>query len=243
MEVDLVKAHELAEAALYPLPREPVQVGCVDGRYETRIPLRRPGGNAGEVLDAFRCLRELHATFDPMACWDAVMAVVGGEEKFHYHSDYNTLCIFGGCGHMAAIRQDPTDYGLQKEDVDFVCGQLRQLRAKGIMPVRLSGQHHEEAVFVVESETHAMSSQALDMRFFVYHRTLNGLRICKIAEQLYRRVHPANPRITRNQVSSTLKKAGNENLRMTLQKLALTLPRFRATIGEYGFTVEPILVF
>ena len=93
MVIDQVTAQGLAEAACYPLPHDPTTaIGCVDGRYqETRRPLRRPGANAGEVLDAFRALRSLGARrFAPMMCWNAIIESVGGEHNFHYHSDTNT---------------------------------------------------------------------------------------------------------------------------------------------------------
>lgn len=232
--VDLTKAYELAEAACYPLSSGPVEAGCIDGRYhEVRRPLRRPGANAGEVLDAIRALRELIATFEPIACWDAVVKSVGGEKHFHWHSDTNTGCVYSGCGHVLSTTRSPRDYGLEPGDTQFLCRKLHELWARGTNPLRLQGQHREHAVFMVESNTHAMFSQACGAHFFVFHRTLNGRRLDEIAGHLHPRIKE-NHGITQAQVAQALKRAANANLHMTLAKVAANLPRFRVNIGPSG---------
>ena len=241
---DLTTAHELAEAACYSLSPGPVAIGCVDGRYhETRRPLRRPGANAGEVLDATRALRTLNSRFEPTDCWDAIIDSVGGESNFHYHSDTNSECIYSGCGHIASMIRTPEDYGVRPDDVTFLCRQLHLLSASGMQPLRLHGLHRERMVFFMESETHALFSQASGTHFFVFHRTLNGLRLNSVAGHVYSRIKAKNPGLTKGQVAQAIKQAANANLQMTFGKVALGLPQFTVAVSSSGHVeVHPVMV-
>jgi hypothetical protein len=219
---------------------------CVDGRYfagmEILPPLAKPGADAGDFLTAFAALNRLGIYPEERRVYQAVMAVVGGEKNFAFHTDthaeHDHKGSGRGCGHIAQADGDPTAYGVTKADMNFIFNTLKQLKQKGARETVLEGNHNEGAVIViVGGDKYSIKPQGIDgKQVFVYHAALDEKRLEALTRALYEEFKLAEAKITYNQLLEAVKYCAQKQLNETVKRLALSkgLPIYNASFNEQG---------
>jgi len=154
---------------------------CIDGRYGPDAgAISMAGGDLGLLAIALAARRKVNEDLYGESeagrgltrdfVLDAVYKIVGGKEKFHYHSDAHTYSSsedtdsverFKGCGHCKMLLNEPEKYGLTSEDVVFITSALDDLDTHDVPPTVLHGAHKERAVFIVQ-RVHAIPDNGED---------------------------------------------------------------------------------
>lgn len=254
--LSLAEASLFAEKALREIRRDDMRARCIDGRYpEGSAAIAMPGGDAGLLaagLGLAHRMRGKGIEVSNEAIRDAVFQVIGGKEKFNYHTDQHALehsgTAFDGCGHCRLLAGDPNSYFLDREQVDFFRKTIEGLKAEGIKPDVLSGDHRERAVMVIRSANNASGKVwALDgqakldsgaTQVFVYQSDLAEQRFAELAKVLAGTSSEAKEHQV--EIEDTLKRIAEIQLQRTKEALAEDLPLYTITIdGETGkFSVE-----
>lgn len=214
---------------------------CVDGRYEEGSLVSKPGADAGDVMVVMAMMNKLNvglSTFDAMKI---VVDVVGGVDKFSFHSDDHEiptgvdekLKVAVGCGHLKHAYNDPEAYGLKKEDMVFLMNELT--KHKEVMHRdELKGHHEEQAVVVVESKEYSVAPKCDSDQFmesFVFQATSNDERLEKIADKIFEKL---DGKISKELLLENLKKVSGDQLSETVSRLAKGLPVYKVKIDEAG---------
>lgn len=218
---------------------------CVDGRYariEGLPGLAQPGADVSDLLVALAGVRGMGIDAGPMRkhVLQVVVESLGGAKKFKFHSD-NTHAHEGtarGCGHLKQAGLDPKAYGLIREDMDAVFGELSLLEATGAEETILLGGHEESAVIIVDSQTESLypriSLDGRETQLFVFQAPLHRKRLDTLA-----RVVGGEFLKNRNEkeVRAAMNQAFEVQLAETLRRLAKGLPIFTTKI-ENGSDAE-----
>lgn len=205
---------------------------CVDGRYtvgdnEQLPPLAKPGGDAGDFLTAFAALQQLGIYPDETLIYKAVMATVGGEAHFSFHTDTHAQHDHKGpgrgCGHLAQADATPHAYNVTKADTNFIFNALAQLKQKGAHEVTLEGDHNEGAVIVViRGDNYSILPQGADgKQAFVYHAVLDNKRLELLAQKIYEIFTLKGAKIEFSTLHTTIKELAQKQLNETVKRLAL----------------------
>ncbi|MBI4080008.1 hypothetical protein HY414_02165 [Candidatus Kaiserbacteria bacterium] len=252
----LAEASLFAGKALREMRREDIRARCIDGRYpEGAAAIAMPGGDAGLLAAGLGLAHRFKGKgieISNEAVRNAVFKVIGGKERFNYHTDEHTVehggSAFNGCGHCSLLAGDPTSYFLDSDQVDFFRKTIEELNAEGVEPDVLNGKHEERAVMVVRAinnesgKVWALDGQAdLDSRkaqAFVYQSDLAEQRFTALAKALAETSSEAKAH--ENEIEDTLKKIAQIQLQRTKEALAKDLPLYTVTVdGETGkFSVE-----
>lgn len=161
---------------------------CVDGRYASegndQGMIARPGGDFGYVMALLAVNREKQLGLTPEQCVDAVFNAVTVEGNlFYMHTDTHAEHDHGhndkpaiGCGHIAkALNPElASGYAVPEDDMRKAFAHMQkylQLKEKVRMTV-LEGDHKEQGVLVVDSETRTVKPQNEQDKtmYFIYDK-------------------------------------------------------------------------
>lgn len=216
---------------------------CVDGRYQgmANFPMiAKPGADAGDVMAAFGALNLLGKTLPSEAVLNAVVNVVGGVQKFAFHTDDHAEPTQPGmgCGHIGQAVADPESFGVTAEQMQFIVSELPKLLEQGAQQEVLHGEHGEQAVIVVNSETHGLLPMLRigdNLReAFVYHKTLHTQQLDKLAKGLQEALAAQGEAVEDFQIRKALDDAFGKQLAEILKRLAKGLPVYTAMIESDG---------
>lgn len=257
------KALTLAEASLF-VDKALREIGpedegdsCIDDRRPKNSPAgATPGGSAGYLaagLGLVRRLRNKGLAIPNEAVRDAVFTIVGGKNKFNFHTDTHALkhkdsTPFEGCGHCTLLVKDPDSYFMDKEQTDFFRKTLEDVESAGVKPDVFTGDHAARAVMILRSINNprgrvwALDSQAQlnsgMAQAFVYQEDLAEKRLTALAKTLAETSSKAKKHEA--EIEDTLKRIADMQLKHTLGEFAPNLPHYTVTIdGETRkFSVE-----
>lgn len=216
---------------------------CIDGRYENTGALAmiaKPGGDVGDVMALFGALNFLKISLPNEAVLAIVVEAVGGAQHFNFDTDDQTepTDFAAGCDHFAQARFNPEAYGLTAEQISFISMQLPLLVQQGAKQEVLHGGHAEQAVIVVDSETHSVSPLlhlGENVRAtFVYQKTLHTEQLDGLARKLQEALASAGQVIEQDALRTAIYDTSAKQFATTLQLLAKNLPVFTALIDEQG---------
>lgn len=214
---------------------------CVDGRYEEGSLAARPGADAGYVMVVMGVLRKMNADLGLKVAMDSVLEAVGGVEKFSFHSDDHEvpagvderMKVGIGCGHLKHAYNDPSAYGLMKEDMEFLMNQLTEMQDK-MHRDELKGHHEEQAVLVIESAEYGVAPKVDNGKFyesFVFQSSADGKKLEEIANILFEKI---GGKVERGVLVKYLQEVSEMQLNETVGRLAKGLPVYRVKIDEGG---------
>lgn len=216
---------------------------CVDGRYEniTDCPMiAKPGGDAGDVMALYGALNILGKNLPMETPLNLVIENVNGTEHFNFHTDdkANPTDVGLGCGHVKQAKLDPDAYGLTAEQINFLVEQLPSLLEKGAHQEVLHGDHAEQAVIVVDSETHGVMPLLRDgenvSEAFIYQKTLHSQQLDQLSKSLQEAIAAQGEVVEESEIRKALNDSFGKQLSETLKRLANGLPIFTAAINESG---------
>lgn len=216
---------------------------CIDGRYEglKNFPMvAKPGADVGDVMVAFAALNILGKTLSSETVLSTVVRLVGGVQKFSMHtSDLTDPKDIGfGCEHMMYAKEDLDSYGVTQEQMDFLVGQLPTLLEQGAQQEVLHGDHAEQAVIVVDSESHGIMPLIRvgdNIReAFVYQKTLHAQQLDALGKLLQEALATQGDAVEDFQIRKALDDAFGKQLAETLKRLAPGLPVYTAMIDPEG---------
>lgn len=229
--------HELVEHGIFPANR---YARCVDGRYAGNEfgAIATPGADIGFLLNGFAASNKLDLGLKEEEILQALIRVVGGYKNLRFHSDEHAKGHGMGCGHIKHSTTDYESYGITKAQADFVVGILPELLKQGAREEILEGEHQESGVLVVESERFSVKP-SVRLRngihqSFVYQKTLTDARLQELAKALLPLALQYNPGLTEIRLLSALRQATQEQLQLTVGRLAKDKPVFTAHITPTG---------
>ena len=216
---------------------------CIDGRYEniSDIPLiAKPGGDVGDIMALFCALNFLKISLPNETILNIVVGFVGGAPHFNFDTDDRTepADVGYGCDHFKEAKLHPESYGITNEQIDFIGMQLPGLLEKGAHQEVLHGNHAEQAVIVVDSETHGISpllrlGESL-REAFVYQKTLHTKQLDTLANMLQEELAASGQVVEQNTLRAAVYDASAKQLTQTLKILASDLPVYTALIDSHG---------
>lgn len=216
---------------------------CIDGRYENAGDLAmiaKPGADVGDVMVLFGALNFLKISLPNEAVLAVVVEAVGGPQHFNFDTDDQTepTDFAAGCDHFAQARYNPEAYGLTAEQISFISTQLAGLVQQGARQEVLHGNYAEQAVIVVDSESHSISPLLHlgdNVRAaFVYQKTLHTQHLDVLAKKLQEALAVNGQAIEQDALRTAIYDASAKQLGATLKLLAKNLPVFTALIDEQG---------
>jgi hypothetical protein len=237
------EAAEFAAGAAYEPEAEPLSC-CVDGRYEAgdRAAAAAPGGDAGKMLEAFAALEYAGIKMTDALreeVLDAVVAAVGGPEKFRFHTDHHAAealkdrspeeSVARGCGHVRLASESPHAYGLTSEDMGAIFRRLVTLRSGEVV---LEGGHEESAVMVITDRKQGLAHQKGGVQAFVYHEGWDNARLERLAAKLAGLSDVKAAEISAERLTDILISMASLQRNLTLAKLASGLPIYAVTNGK-----------
>lgn len=242
--MSLAEAQEFVNNNAYKI--ENFHSRCVDGRYEAADQLAgvaKPGGDAGTAMIAYSALNKLKIHPEPGEVFSVVEQVVGGAEKFKFHTDthaeHDNAAPGTGCGHLKQAKNDPSAYGLEQGQIDYIFSALPALVEKGARQEVLPGDHGEQAVLVVVSQSYSIKPKAGEAQVFVYQKTLDEQIQEHLAQALHEHFSQNFLGLTQEQVDAAVTEVAAEQLQQTVSRLAQGLPVYVVKITENGsITVE-----
>ncbi len=216
---------------------------CIDGRYENTGDLAmiaKPGGDVGDVMTLFSALNGLKISVPNETVLNLVVQAVGGAQYFNFDTDDQTepTDFAAGCDHFAQARINPDAYGLTEEQISFISTQLSGFVQQGAHQEELHGNHVEQAVIVVDSETHGVSpllhlgNNVLSA--FVYQKTLHTEQLDALANKLQEALAIDGQAIEQDALRTAIYDSSAKQLALTLKFLAKNLPVFTALIDSQG---------
>ncbi len=210
---------------------------CVDGRYEgddlSYFPaVSKPGATAGDVLIAFGALNILGKQLLNKQVLEAVIDSEGGVNKFCFHTDDHAEQVQSGCGmgcgHIKLAKQEPMEYGVTQDQIDFLFAELPSLRDSSATQEILHGDHQESAVVVVQSTEFGLRplwKQGDSLQeVFVYQKTLHEQQLDQLARKLQESLAASGEVVEEQEIRLALDEAFAVQLRETLSRLAKGLP-------------------
>lgn len=216
---------------------------CVDGRYEQIVDcpmIAKPGGDVGDVMVLFAALNNLQVSLPFETVLDIVVQQIGGVEHFNFHTDDHTepADVGLGCEHFEQAKEKPDTYGLIPEQMRFINQQLPGLVEKGAHQEVLHGNHLEQAVIVVDSETYGVVPLARlgdSIRAaFIYQKTLHSEQLDQFAKSLQEAIAASGKVVEEAEVRQAIYEALGKQLAETLKYLAKGLPVYTAMIDAAG---------
>ena len=238
---------------------------CIDGRSKPGSPaVSMAGGDAGLLAIALAATNRLRSkasvVISDMDVLTSVFSTIGGKDQFQYHTDEHAEHSGGdGCGHCRLMKENPSVYGMSSDQADFFASTLREIRADGIEPVVLEGEHLERAVMLVQYVENLETKQppneensqdakvwVLDShseidpeQAFVYQADLVVCRLKKLAHEM---AATAQGGITESEILDVLEDVEQTQLAQTVSVLAPALPKFKVfvEVGTGAFEVASV---
>jgi hypothetical protein len=234
-----------AESAKVKLTEQSRKGRCVDGRYagdESMPMIAKPGGDAGDVMAAFGALNVLNLQLPHQDVLAAVIDVIGGPQNFQFHSDQHAEDDGAGpgmgCGHIKKAILEPEDYAVTAEQMAFIKNELPKLLSQGAHQEILQGNHAEQVVVVVQSESYGLkpmigAGENLQ-EAFIYQQTIHQEQMGRLAKILQEKLAGAGHIVEEFQVQKALDEGFGKQLSATLKRLAEGLPVYSVQIDEVG---------
>ncbi len=241
--MDLEEAQTFVEMSSKPIDDTNRYGRCVDGRYENiqNCPMiAKPGGDVGDVMVAFAALNLLQLSLPSETVFSSVLEVVGGVKNFNFHTDDHSepSDVGFGCGHFRLAKENPQDYGVTAEQMEFIAAQLPAMVEQGAHQEVLHGDHAEEAVIVVDSQTHGvlpLIRLGPTMReAFIYQKTFHTQQLDRLSQILQEALATAGQVVEEPQIRKAIEDAFGKQLTETLKRLAKGLPVYTAMIDSDG---------
>lgn len=241
--MDLEEAQVFVEMASKPIDDFNLKARCVDGRYENlkNFPMiAKPGADAGDIMAVFGALNLLQMTLPNETVLSVVTNVIGGPDKFAFHTDDHAEPSQPGmgCGHLSQAKLDPVAYGVTAEQMDYIFSALSTLLQQGATQEVLHGEHSEKAVIVVDSEVHGLMPLirvGTNVReAFVYQKALHSKQLDLLSKQLQEALAADGKVVEEFQTRKALDDAFGKQLSETLKRLAKGLPVYTAMIDSEG---------
>lgn len=250
----LEEAREFATKATFKVTAANKFASCVDGRYPEGEAgaIALAGADTGVLEAAFAAVNELKteqgANLSDEAILNTVYTLVGGKQKFQYHSDDHAG--HDGCGHNKRATTRAADYGLTETQAQLITRTLQELETEHIKPTELRGDHAEAAVLVVSvpgydpadperpafSLHHQTEFDGEPIQAFVYNQTLVNERLHILAELLHEQL--TNTPV--ENIFAALTKAEAAQRSITVKELALDkgLSVYNIVINKDGAVSE-----
>ena len=234
-----------------------LRASCIDGRYPAGQSgaIAMPGGDAGLLaigLAASKQLRKRGTAISNEVIRDAVFAVVGGPERFHYHGDDERGR--DGCWHCNLMRRFPKNYYLDHDTANFMELTLRQLESRGLPPTILQGANRERAVFMTRlvqnlatdepwQPTTAIQAHWMlehqstipgrngPVHAFVYNADLTAMRLWQLADAIVERTRNGTS-IDRASLFRFMTQVEQGQLELTRGNRAGLLPAYEVAIED-----------
>ncbi len=215
---------------------------CVDGRYPPDTAsgmLARAGGDCGYVMALMAINKKNKLGLSPEQCFNAVYKVI--HQKLHgafcIHTDHHidpehveankqmhqTLI---GCGHLAKAASQSRlreQYDVHGEDVKRIIAYARNLAeiSEGVDIVNLNGEHREQGVLLIDSETHTVNAMDLENQkmYFIYDKKRDEEFMKKLVVEMD----------LQGVTYEDMKKEADIQLEATLHNLAKGLPLYHVT--------------
>lgn len=227
---------------------------CVDGRYPPETAsgmLARPGGDCGYVMALLALNKKKKLGMTPEQCLNAVYNVIC--KKLHgafcmhtdhhvdpEHEDLNDKMhqTLIGCGHLAKatkqLLREP--YDVDNDDVKKIIAYAKNLAevSEHVELVNLNGDHKEEGVLLVESDTYTVNACDENTQYFIYDKTRDDAFMKKLVEAM------DLPGVT----FEDMQKESDIQLQATLHNLAKGLPLYNVSykgktpVVSYISTIE-----
>lgn len=220
-------------------------IDCIDGRpdqgpTDTTPVLLKPGGSAGCLMTAFATCNNLELLGQSNdRVYNAFLQGTDGPTKFTFHTDDTHAEPGTGCGHLNKSREDFTAYDLKKEQIEFIFGKLPEVLEQGGKQVVKSGDHEEQAILLIESDTYAVRTFLPDAngggtQAFVYNQYLDAYRQEDIGKALYAEFFPQNPQYNQQAYIQGVKAVTTKQLMATKDRIAKGIPVFVVRINNAG---------
>lgn len=205
---------------------------CIDGRYigNNLPPLARPGGDAGSLMEMLAINDTLSLGLKNAEVANRLVAIVGGYERFHFHTDMHHPTKIIGCGHIKEVLQNHTSYGLTIVSVTFLQDFLNTITEKGASITILNGDHTEGALLIVKGEDWSVEP---DNKIFVYHKTLDDQRRKLIAHQMIQYIDP-KLQVEEEYLYDMLSQISDNQRMETVKRLAEGLPIYEVVFEKNG---------
>lgn len=201
---------------------------CIDDR-DSGSPevIALPGAGLGVLIDLFGGLKLLGVDVDLQRVTDVFTAEFGLPS---YHTDEHkrdeSLCC-AGCGHCSGALANPDAYLLNDQAVAFLDRYLPAL-AEQEDPTVYDGSHSAQATIIVEGTDAGLIANHDGTQVFVYQPDWHQLYLKKAAEAISREFS-----IDAASFAEKCIEAANNNLQVTVEKLAKDLPVYTMhTSGE-----------
>jgi hypothetical protein len=220
---------------------------CVDGRIaENDNRFTAPGGALGikyAVIGGLQTYEKKHGSvgiaFDHLT--DAIESKFGG---MTCHSDDHSVNggktrISAGCGHCNGALEMAEEYGLEHY-AHLLEAHIDELKERGVSPEILSGNHNEEAVFVIAQSLNGKSLTLPGMgkdgrQAFICHLD-DWLEV--VGSLAHEVAKCATGSINVERLSKYIKAAAKRQLGVTLRRLAEGLPVYRISRDEAIGTIN-----
>lgn len=256
--LSLEEVAEFAAKTIFKVTATNKFASCVDGRYPEGEAgaIALAGADTGFLEAAFAAVNELKLKnsvyLSDEAILNTIYALIGGKDKFQYHSD--DRAGHDGCGHNKRATTRAADYGLTEEQAHLIKQTLQELETEGVKPTVLTGDHAEAAVLVISlteyeptnperpaySLHHQADFEGKSIQAFVYNQTLVTERLYKLADLL----HEQLPNITTEDIFAALAKAEATQRGITVKELALDkgLGVYNIVIDKTGNIIETVQI-
>jgi len=212
---------------------------CVDGRYmhsQSVGMIARPGGDFGYVMALMRVNHEKGLGLTSQECFNKVNEAVSHEIAFCMHTDEHAAHLKSnksslGCGHVAKAmsHENRKMYGVDPDELFMLVSKVKSRKAK-VQNVVLKGDHVEEGVLIINSESKTVIPHNNGHMYFVYDKLRDAQFMKKLVEKM---------NIPGLEYEDFLK-ASNEQLNATLHLLAKGLPIYSIEINSHNISVSPI---
>lgn len=245
--------HDLAIDNHYKIdPKEKLLSRCIDDRYQEDVglhPLALPGADAGELALIFATANSFGLEIDQEKVFSTLIEVVGGEKRFHFHTDnhHSFKNPAAGCGHFSQMSSDPKSYSLEQKDIEFIKEKLKLLLKDGVEEEVLFGEHYIGAVLIIRGQYNIYPCYLLEgvgtkkrVEFLLHHQTLVDERHKVLAKKLIENgAISASFELDAEYLYEALSDTGENHLLETIKRLAMGLPIYQVTFKENGeFKVE-----
>ncbi len=236
---------EFASQAKFVITPENLLSRCVDGRYqdmENFPAVAKPGGDAGDVLVAAGAINQLELDLPMSDIIESVAEVVGGLNKFCFHTDkhaqHDNQPAGMGCGHIKLAKNNAQKYLVNQDQVDYLFEQLPEIINQGGHQVVLEGDHKESAVVVVSSDLFSirplLQTGSGLQEVFVYQQSIHQKQLERLSKVLQEKL--AGHGIVSEQVdiAKALDDVFAVQLKNTLEALASGLPVYIVNFDQQG---------
>lgn len=233
--------NQLVEKQRYPVvEKNRFDARCIDGRYagQSLPPLARPGADAGAIMELIALNRGLNLNLTNQEIVDIFLSIIGGWSRFHFHTDTHHQNNIFGCGHIKQATDDPSAYGLEKKDLEFLEDFLSQALQKGARREILEGKHDEGAVVVLKGTRWSLSPAG---KAFVYHADLDAMRRVEIVRVILSYDDKIASAIDQKKLYDELTQIADRQRSETVKRLAPNLPIYEISFSSGDeYKIKPI---